>query len=141
MAAGAFQPRQLTPGSGSEVSDAGERSSTAHIARSGKGAVRQPAHCPEFGSQRQAASHSNLPTFALPPRRGREILGGGKVTATHATFTQRNETAEILRCLREALREPAFASALALVVSDGQQRECDIAGRVAPSASAANGEG
>ena len=42
----------------------------------------------------------------------------------------RNEGTEVLRCLRALLREPAFAGALALLVSgDGQTEECEIAGR------------
>jgi hypothetical protein len=54
----------------------------------------------------------------------------------------RDEAAEVMRCLRESLREPAFASTLVRLVSGeglGQKRE--IAGRSQFGASGTNGKG
>ena len=42
-----------------------------------------------------------------------------------AAFTLRDEVAEVLRCLRESLRQPAFATALALVLFGKRQGEGD----------------
>jgi hypothetical protein len=66
------------------------------------------------------------------------------VTATAATCPKsvRDEAAEVMCCLRESLREPAFASALALVLCGRRKgEESDSAERVAPDASAESGEG
>ena len=55
-----------------------------------------------------------------------------------ATLTPRDEAEEILRCLRESLREPAFATAPAVVLSGKREgEESDSAERVAPGASGA----
>jgi len=55
-----------------------------------------------------------------------------------ARLTPRQEATEVLRCLRELLREPAFASTLAHLVSrNGQREETNFADCAVPSASAA----
>jgi len=58
------------------------------------------------------------------------------------SLTRRDDAAEILRCLQGALREPDFASALALLVSgtgQAQERETTYCSKL--EASATNGEG
>lgn len=59
-----------------------------------------------------------------------------------ATLTPRDEAEEILRCLRESLREPAFARALAQLVS-GDRRNAEPTGTrsFASDTLAKNGEG
>ena len=42
-----------------------------------------------------------------------------------AKLTRRDDTTAILRCLHELLREPAFATALALALSGKSQRKED----------------
>ena len=44
------------------------------------------------------------------------------VTTKTSFKRPRDEAAEVMRCLRETLREPAFAAALALLVSGNGQR-------------------
>jgi hypothetical protein len=56
-----------------------------------------------------------------------------------ALFARREEEKEILRCLWESLREPAFASTVVHLVS-GKSEECEIADRFEHEASAENGE-
>lgn len=47
-----------------------------------------------------------------------------------AGLTLRDETAAVMRCLRESLCEPAFARALAQLVSvNGPDKQCEIAER------------
>jgi hypothetical protein len=99
------------------VSDAGERSPTAHVARGRKGALRQPAHRPGVGPQRQTSPGANLPQAAFSPGRASPISGGGQVTAAACPRRVRDEVSDVMCCLRESIREPAFASALALLVS------------------------
>ncbi len=54
----------------------------------------------------------------------------------------RDEAADVLRCLRESLREPGFITALVRLVSgDGQDEQCEIAERRSSGGSAENGEG
>ncbi len=50
-----------------------------------------------------------------------------------ATLAQPEEVTEILRCFRDSLCEPVFASALALLAA-GNQRERETAERTAPVA-------
>ena len=55
-----------------------------------------------------------------------------------ATVATRDEAAEVLACLREALRESAFAKTLALLVSgNGQDEHSEIVERIALGASGA----
>jgi len=57
-------------------------------------------------------------------------------------MTVRDEAAEVMRCLRESLRHPAFATALAAVLSGERAGEKnDLAERPTSGASAENGEG
>ncbi len=59
-----------------------------------------------------------------------------------AAHAQRDEVADVLRCLRESLRDPAFASALVRLVSrEGLGEKREIAGRLQFGASATNGKG
>ncbi len=66
----------------------------------------------------------------------------GDYVLQDTTLARRDEVKEILRSLSEALRHPAFATALATVLSGkGEGGKDDYAGRPASDASAENGEG
>ena len=65
------------------------------------------------------------------------------MTAPVATSLKdaREAAAEVTRCLREALRDPAFAAALVLLLSGKELEErCDLPESPAPGASAESGE-
>ena len=66
------------------------------------------------------------------------------MSATAATCpkSMQDEVAEVMRCLRETLREPAFAITLALLVTGERYgEENEIAECLGSGVSAANGEG
>jgi len=59
-----------------------------------------------------------------------------------AGLTRCDEASEILHCLHETLREPAFASILVrLVAGNRQYPECEIAARPHPGGSGEKGKG
>jgi hypothetical protein len=59
-----------------------------------------------------------------------------------AGLAQRDETSAVMRCCRELLREPAFASALVLLISgNGQDAERKDTRDFASEASVDNGKG
>jgi hypothetical protein len=65
--------------------------------------------------------------------------GRGSTVLAEATFARRDEASEVLRCLRESLRQPAFTQVLArLVTGNGLGEKRKLADRSRLEASAAN---